>query len=49
MRGVYDLARTLPLGTVTVLATLLAIAIPLSVWAIVRLVRTPMKDVTYAN
>ena len=49
MRGVYELARGLPLETVTVLATLLAIAIPLSVWAIVRLVRTPMKDVTYAN
>ena len=49
MRGVFDLARGLPLETVTVLATLLAIAIPCSVWAIVRLVRTPMKDVTYAN
>ena len=49
MRGVYDSARDLPLETVTVLATLLAIAIPLSVWAIVRLVRSPMKDVTYAN
>jgi anti-sigma factor RsiW len=49
MRGAYDAARALPLEAVTVLATLLAIAIPLSVWAIVRLVRTPMKDVTYAN
>jgi hypothetical protein len=49
MRGAYDAARGLPLEAVTVLATLLAIAIPLSVWAIVRLVRTPMKDVTYAN
>ena len=48
MRGLYELARGVPLETVTVLATLLAIAIPLSVWAIVRLVRTPMKDVTYA-
>jgi hypothetical protein len=49
MRGAYDAARALPLEALTVLATLLAIAIPLSVWAIVRLVRTPMKDVTYAN
>ena len=49
MRAAYDAARGVPLETVTVLATLLAIAIPLSVWAIVRLVRTPMKDVTYAN
>jgi hypothetical protein len=49
MRGAFDAARGLPLEAVTVLATLLAIAIPLSVWAIIRLVRTPMKDVTYAN
>ena len=49
MRGAYDAARALPLETVTIVATLLAIAIPLSAWAIVRLVRTPMKDVTYAN
>lgn len=48
-RGAFDLARALPLETITVLATFLAIAMPLSVWAIVRLVRTPMKDVTYAN
>ena len=48
-RGVFDMVQGIPLETVTVLATLLAIAIPASVWAIVRLVRTPMKDVTYAN
>ena len=49
MRGAYNAVLGVPLETVTVLATLLAIAMPLSVWAIVRLVRTPMKDVTYAN
>ncbi|MBW3627871.1 MAG: hypothetical protein KY464_01120 [Gemmatimonadetes bacterium] len=47
--GAYDAARAVPPEALTVLATLLAIAIPLSVWAIVRLVRTPMKNVTYAN
>lgn len=48
-RGAYELAHGLPLVALTVLVSVLAVAIPLSVWAIVRLVRTPMKDATYAN
>jgi hypothetical protein len=48
-RGAYELAHGLPTGALAALITVLAVAIPLSVWAMVRLVRTPMEDVTYAN
>ncbi|MBA2668998.1 MAG: hypothetical protein H0U67_01340 [Gemmatimonadetes bacterium] len=42
-------AQSLPLGTLVVVVTALAVAIPLSAWSLVRLVRTPMGNVTYAN
>jgi anti-sigma factor RsiW len=41
--------QALPLGTLVLAAAVLAIAIPLSAWSLVRLVRTPMGKVTYAN
>jgi hypothetical protein len=46
---VIQMAQTLPLGTLAAVAVALAIAIPLSAWSLVRLVRTPMGNVTYAN
>ena len=48
--GVIGSASGVSDTALTVLLILLAIAIPLSAWAIVRLVRMPMKDTTtYAN
>jgi anti-sigma factor RsiW len=41
--------QTLPLGTLILAVAVLAITIPLSAWSLVRLVRTPMGKVTYAN
>lgn len=50
LEGAYVSSRALPSTTVLAVAVLFAVAMPLSVWAIVRLVRTPMEDdVTYAS
>lgn len=48
-RLAYHAALQIPLGALSAAIVLLAIAMPLSVWALVRLVRTPMGDATYAN
>jgi hypothetical protein len=45
----YQTARSIPLETVGVVLALLAVAIPLSAWSLVRLVRAPMGNATYAN
>ena len=42
-------ARGLPLDALLVALVVLAVAIPLSAWSLVRLVRTPTGNVTYAN
>ena len=48
--GVIGTAGGVSQTALTVLLIVLALAIPLSAWAIVRLVRMPMKDTTtYAN
>jgi hypothetical protein len=45
----YQSALQIPLGALSAALVLLAVAMPLSMWALVRLVRTPMRDATYAN
>jgi hypothetical protein len=47
--ALYGLALGIPLGTLGAVLTLLAVAIPLSAWSLVRLARTPMETVDYAN
>lgn len=47
--GLYQLARGVPLDALIVALIILAVAIPLSAWSLVRLVRTPTGNVTYAN
>lgn len=46
---ISSLVSGLPLGIVLTVAVLMALGIPLSAWSLVRLVRTPMGDVHYAN
>lgn len=46
---VMEAVRSLPLGTVALVLAVLAVAIPLSAWSLIRLVRTPMGNVNYAN
>jgi anti-sigma factor RsiW len=48
-QSAYNALLAVPLVTLGIAAVLLAIAIPLSAWSLVRLVRTPMGKVTYAN
>lgn len=48
-RGMYQAVEGVPVVALTALVALLAIAIPLSVWALIRLVRAPMRNVQYAN
>lgn len=45
----YQVARGVPLDALIVSLIILAVAIPLSAWSLVRLVRTPTGNVTYAN
>lgn len=47
--GFYQMARGVPLDALIVALIILAVAIPLSAWSLVRLVRTPTGNVTYAN
>ena len=49
LEGLYKMARGVPLDAVVVTLIILAVAIPLSAWSLVRLVRTPTGNVTYAN
>jgi hypothetical protein len=48
-QAVYGLALGVPLGTLGAVLAVLAVAIPLSAWSLVRLARTPMETVDYAN
>lgn len=48
-QGLVESVQAVPLVTLMVVVAVLAVAIPLSAWALVRLVRTPMGNVTYAN
>ena len=44
-----SLVRAVPLDALVIALVVLAVAIPLSAWSLVRLVRTPTGNVTYAN
>jgi hypothetical protein len=46
---VYSTVTATPLLTLGVVVGVLAVAIPLSAWSLVRLTRTPMGTATYAN
>ena len=48
-RGAYQLAQSLPSGAVPAVIVFLGIAMPVSAWALVRLVRTPNTNGDYAN
>lgn len=48
-RAAYAAVLALPPGMVMIVVGALAVAIPLSAWSLVRLVRTPMGSVSYAN
>lgn len=45
----YRLVTGVPLDALIVSFIILAVAIPLSAWSLIRLVRTPTGNVTYAN
>lgn len=47
--AVYGALERIPMDAWMVVIALLALAIPLSAWAVVRLARTPTENVTYAN
>jgi hypothetical protein len=47
--AVYSAASGVPLDAIILALVILAVAIPLSAWSLVRLVRTPTGNVTYAN
>jgi anti-sigma factor RsiW len=47
--AVYNAASGVPLDAIILALVILAVAIPLSAWSLVRLVRTPTGNVTYAN
>lgn len=47
--GIFELLQGVPLDALIFMLIFLAVAIPLSAWSIVRLVRTPTGNVTYAN
>lgn len=46
--GSYEVVTGVPTVALTAFVVALAIAIPASAWALVRLVRTPTRDVSYA-
>lgn len=48
-QAAWGLVSSTPAGMLAGVAVLLAVAIPLSAWSLVRLVRTPMGRVNYAN
>lgn len=48
-QGAWGLLGSIPAGTLTGVLVGLAVAIPLSAWSLVRLLRTPMGNVHYAN
>ena len=48
-QSLYDAIVSVPLVTLGIAVAVLAVAIPLSAWSLVRLVRAPMGNVTYAN
>lgn len=47
--AVYTAAVSVPMDALVLALVVLAVAIPLSAWSLVRLVRTPTGNVTYAN
>lgn len=47
--GSYSLLQSLPLGAVGAAVALLAIAMPVSAWGLIHLMRTPAKSVNYAK
>jgi anti-sigma factor RsiW len=48
-QSAYQTVSAIPTLTLGVTAAVLAVAIPLSAWSLVRLVRIPLGKVTYAN
>ena len=48
-QAVYTLLMSVPAGTLSAVLAVLAIGIPISTWSLVRLVRTPVERVHYAN
>jgi anti-sigma factor RsiW len=48
-RLVYDTLAAVPAETLVTVIAFIAVATTLSVWSLVRLVRSPTEDVTYAN
>src|SRR5690606_33244129 len=49
LQGVYQMVLGVPAIALIVALIILAVAIPLSAWSLVRLVRTPTGNVTYAD
>lgn len=49
MRSAFDAVQSVPLETLAGVFGVLAVAIPLSAWSLFRLVRTPMRNATYAS
>lgn len=47
--SIYLMFRNVPMDALVAAGVLLAVAIPLSAWSLVRLARTPSGNVTYAN
>jgi hypothetical protein len=47
--ALYAAVAGLPMALVLAVGAALAVAVPLSVWSLVRLVRTPLGDAHYAN
>lgn len=47
--GLFGFLQGIPLDALVFTLVILAVAIPLSAWSLVRLVRTPTGNVTYAN
>jgi hypothetical protein len=49
MQTVYNFLLGVPTGVLAAVLAVLAIGIPLSTWSLVRLLRKPVGNVTYAN
>lgn len=49
LQSTFEAVQQVPLDAAIVALVVLAVAIPLSMWSLVRLVRTPTGNVTYAN
>lgn len=49
VESAYAAATSVPMDALVLALVVLAVAIPLSAWSLVRLVRTPTGNVTYAN